>query len=131
MGWAVGYDETWERDIGYCVPSVCDHPQCATTINRGLSYVCGGDPYGGQHGCGLFFCAKHRQFHEFRNGDCKGVCPRCAKGKSPYKHPKPDTTEWVLHKLTDETWSVWREVNPDDVAALRKGLSLQHSPEQK
>jgi len=26
MGWSIGFDETWQRDIGYVVQSVCDHP---------------------------------------------------------------------------------------------------------
>ena len=26
MSWAVGYDENWKRDVGYGVPSYCDHP---------------------------------------------------------------------------------------------------------
>ena len=28
MSWAVGYDSKWQRDIGYGVPSICDHPKC-------------------------------------------------------------------------------------------------------
>jgi hypothetical protein len=44
MGWSIGYDENWKRDIGYGVPAVCDHPKCNKIINRGLSYVCGGEP---------------------------------------------------------------------------------------
>src|SRR5690606_23075125 len=53
MGWAVGYDSNWNRDIGYGVPTTCDHPGCNEKIDRGLSYVCGDEPYGGEHGCGL------------------------------------------------------------------------------
>ena len=59
MGWSVGYDSKWERDIGYGVPAICDHPGCNKEIDRGLGYVCGGEPYGGEHGCGLFFCGEH------------------------------------------------------------------------
>ena len=40
MGWAIGYDGRWERDIGYGVPAVCDHPDCNVRIDRGLDYVC-------------------------------------------------------------------------------------------
>ncbi len=53
MGWSIGSDG--DRDIGYGVPAECDHPDCTAEIDRGLSYVCGGDPYGGEYGCGLFF----------------------------------------------------------------------------
>src|SRR4051812_7048849 len=27
MGWSIGYDSNWQRDIGYGVPAFCDHPQ--------------------------------------------------------------------------------------------------------
>jgi len=51
MGWSIGYDEDWKRDIGYGVPSICDHPDCNKEINRGMNYVCGGQAYGGEDGC--------------------------------------------------------------------------------
>jgi hypothetical protein len=56
MSWAVGFDSNWKRDIGYGVPATCDRPGCGTGIDRGLAYVCGGQPYGGEEGCGLYFC---------------------------------------------------------------------------
>lgn len=28
MGWSVGYDDNWKRDIGYGVPALCDYPDC-------------------------------------------------------------------------------------------------------
>jgi hypothetical protein len=55
MSWALGFDGNWNRDIGYGVPSYCDHPKCSAKIDRGLAYVCcGQEPYGGD-GCGLYF----------------------------------------------------------------------------
>lgn len=104
MGWSIGYDEHWQRDIGYGVPAWCDHPDCDEVIDRGLSYVCGGEPYGGEFGCGLYFCGKH-------GGGMKRGCPRCAAYKRPYKHPKPDHPDWINHKATDPSWAEWREVN--------------------
>ncbi|HEV7521417.1 MAG TPA: hypothetical protein VGP89_09990, partial [Candidatus Angelobacter sp.] len=59
MGWSLGFDSNWQRDIGYGVPAYCDHPKCNKKIDRGLSYVCGGEPYGGELGCGLYFCSEH------------------------------------------------------------------------
>jgi hypothetical protein len=105
MGWSIGYDHNWRRDIGYGVPALCDHPKCRAEIDRGLSYVCGG--HLSDIGCGLFFCGAHRKW-------CRGamLCPRCAAHKPPYKHPKPDVPEWVRHKLTDESWQSWRDENP-------------------
>jgi hypothetical protein len=41
MGWSLGYDTTWNRDIGYGVPAYCDHPDCHKKIHRGIAYVCG------------------------------------------------------------------------------------------
>jgi hypothetical protein len=102
MGWEIGYDDTWERDIGYGVPAICDDPECAESIDRGLAYVCGGEPYGGDIGCGLYFCEPHH------NGGTSGrLCRRCASGREPFE-PKPDTAEWINHKLTDESWAEWR-----------------------
>ena len=34
MGWSIGYDNTWNRDIGYGVPATCDHLGCAAEIDR-------------------------------------------------------------------------------------------------
>lgn len=111
MGWSIGYDTNWNRDIGYGVPAVCDHPKCNEKIDRGLAYVCGGGPYGesnveyGPDGCGLFFCYKHLAFG--RSEHAPQMCPRCMNYKKPYK-PKPDLKEWTDFKMTDESWAEWR-----------------------
>ena len=124
MGWALGYDSRWNRDIGYGVPAECDQPQCKEQIDRGLSYVCGSEPYGGDHGCGLYFCSKHLSFHKPRGSDCLlEMCPRCVAGKPWYKHAKPDVREWIEWKLTDESWYEWRQENPAKVAKLKAAIS--------
>lgn len=106
MGWSIGYDNTWQRDIGYGVPAICDHPKCNAEIDRGLSYVCGGYPYGGEEGCGLFFCSRHLFFG--RSKGAPQLCNKCMRyDHKPYK-PKPDVKEWVDWKMTDESWSKWR-----------------------
>lgn len=107
MSWAVGYDDNWKRDIGYGVPSICDHPGCTEEIDRGLGYVCGDAPYGGDYGCGLFFCGKHRGF----------------KCKHKRFTPTPDTAEWMSWKLTDDSWQEWRDGHPDTVAAYHAALA--------
>jgi len=28
MSWSIGYDNNWNRDIGYGVPAICDYPGC-------------------------------------------------------------------------------------------------------
>jgi hypothetical protein len=103
MSWSIGYDDNWKRDIGYGVPAVCDHPKCNESIHRGLSYVCGGDPYGGERGCGLFFCSKHLSF----GVSLPQLCMRCKRNGKPYE-PKPDVEEWIKHKMTDPSWEEWR-----------------------
>jgi len=96
VGWAVGFDRTWNRDIGYGVPSTCDHPGCDAQIDRGKSYCCGDRRV---DGCGLFFCGRHL--------DADGQCARCSRGQAPFE-PSPDLPEWVHHKATDPSWSAWR-----------------------
>ena len=103
MGWSIGYDDRWQRDIGYGVPAWCDHPDCNERIDRGLSYVCGGEPYGGERGCGLYFCERHLLIH----ARLPQLCERCSKRRNPFK-PKPEHSEWVHHKATDPSWEEWR-----------------------
>ena len=113
MGWSIGYDSAWRRDIGYGVPAYCDHPRCNAEIDRGLAYVCGGEPYGGD-GCGLYFCYKHL------NGAGVGQrCARCRNRKPPFA-AKPEHPDWMVHKLTDASWGQWRQENPDEVARLER-----------
>lgn len=112
MGWSIGYDGNWKRDIGYGVPAYCDHPECKEVINRGLSYVCGNAPRDGELGCGLYFCNKHLNY--------ENLCARCRKHKQPFT-AKPEHPDWIKWKLTDESWQQWRDENPDEVAKLLKG----------
>lgn len=106
MSWAVGFDEKWQRDIGYGVPSICDFPHCAAAIDRGLSYVCCGEqPYGGDYGCGLYFCEKHHPYFKHNHG---GMCFRCFRNLSPFV-PKPDLDSWTKHKMTDPSWAEYRK----------------------
>lgn len=120
MGWAVGEDTRFgmERDIGYGVPAICDHPGCGKPIDRGLGYVCGDDVYGGEDGCGLFFCGEHlaMQLKE----DCLGtededwtkfICERC-RNDEPHFDLTPDTHEWIMHKAIHSSWKTWRKENP-------------------
>src|SRR6185503_6645031 len=103
MGWSIGFDSRWNRDIGYGVPATCDHPKCNEEIDRGLSYVCGGDPKGGDRGCGLYFCPLHL-IHSIR---LPQLCERCKRRRLPFK-AKPDHPTWINWKLTDESWQEWR-----------------------
>lgn len=117
MSWAVGWDGRHQRDIGYGVPAICDRPRCGAAIDRGLSYVCGGEPFGGEHGCGLYFCGEHLAVTARR----PQRCPRCIARHAPYK-PTPETREWLEWKLADESWEQWRAENPALVAEARSAL---------
>jgi len=111
VGWAVGYDETWARDIGYGVPSICDHPGCGGKIDRGLSHVCGSEPHGGDHGCGLYFCMRHMVGYASDRRPVQ-LCIRCQRSRKPFR-PTPDTPEWIHHKATDPSWAEWRAEHPE------------------
>jgi len=100
MGWSIGYDSNWRRDVGYGVPAYCDHPTCKKVIDRGLAYVCGGEPYGGDRGCGLYFCEAHLTW----GVRLPQLCEKCRKRQRPFK-PKPEHPRWIKHKLTDESWA--------------------------
>jgi len=76
MSWSIGYDSNWKRDIGYGVPATCDFPGCGKSIDRGLSCVCGGEPYGGERGRGLYFCGDHLQFVDRSRLHASQLCPR-------------------------------------------------------
>lgn len=119
MGWSIGFDSNWNRDIGYGVPAECDHPDCDAQIDRGLSYVCGGQPYGEPHGCGLFFCDAHLfmktvpgepNIDGAEDEETVQLCERCPlTDEHPDAFtPKPDVKEWLDHKATDPTWAPWR-----------------------
>ncbi len=108
MYWAIGYDEHWNRDIGFDVPAICDHPDCIAAIHRGVDHVCGGEPYGGDSGCGLYFCEAHLESKALDDGaEPTPVCAQCASGKPAFE-PTPDTKEWVNYKETSNYWAGWR-----------------------
>lgn len=105
MSWAVGYDDNRKRDIGYGVPSICEHPGCDAQIDRGMGYACGGCHYEGEGCCALYFCGSHLHYPRWLG---EMVCERCADGEPPFE-PKPDTEEWINHKATDPSWEQWRK----------------------
>lgn len=102
MGYEVGWDHDLQRDIGYGVPAVCEHPECEERIDRGMAHACGGGFPRDNEGCGLFFCGKHL----FPNH-----CLRCTNEADTPFPPKPDLQEWIDHKMTDPSWAKWREAN--------------------
>lgn len=118
MGYAV-YERNG-RDCGYGIPSLCDQPDCHERIDRGLAHLCGQDPGGDEWGCGLYFCGSHL-FLPDNDGELGWRCSACRDGGEPYD-PKPDLTEWVEWKLTDESWQQWRDENPESVVVMKETL---------
>lgn len=117
MGYGVYYDTRRDRDLGYGVPAICDHPDCDKEIDRGLSYVCGGEPYGNEYGCGLYFCFEHLHHCE----DEVQKCERCIEGEDEFI-PKVDVKEWLEWKLTHPSWEEWRRANPNKVSKIKDTL---------
>lgn len=116
MYWAIGYDEYWKRDIGFGVSGTCDHPDCEKAIHRGVEHVCGGEPYGGDDCCGLYFCEDHLQMKVVDAGsEAVSVCTQCASGKAPFE-PTPDTEEWLNYKETSHYWAGWRAYHQNKTA---------------
>lgn len=77
----------------------------------------GGAPYGGEHGCGLFFCWDEHLEYAPVVDELTQLCPACRKDRKPYA-PTPDTAEWENWKLTDPSWQQWRDENPELVQAM-------------
>ena len=125
MGWSIGYDDNWQRDIGYGVPATCDHPECNAKIDRGLAHVCGGEPYGGEDGCGLYFCGAHLLPRR-----CERCSDRTDDAEFVHFEPKPDHPEWIEWKLIDPSWQQWREENRDQVEKMKAVLST-HAGEDR
>lgn len=114
MGYGVyEYGGRW---CGYGVPAICDHEGCGAEIDRGMAYLCGEEPGGGENGCGLFFCSDHLFIS--MGDDVPQMCERCCDDERPFQ-PTADSDEWVEHMLTDESWEQWRDENPEQVAAMR------------
>lgn len=134
MGWSIGYSEQHQRDIGYGVPAICDHPDCNAEIDRGVSHLCGFNSDTGD-GCGLHFCSAHLS-HRYvlpaegededaldddEGADRGPLCDACANHQPTYPK-KPDHPDWINWKLTDESWATWRAENPAAVEAMKNAL---------
>lgn len=123
MGWSLGVDSTWDRDIGYGVPAYCDHPDCNEEIDRGLYYVCHSQQAYGGDGCGLYFCDNHNFYPE--DDEIEGPCSHFDAGIEA----KPDHPLWIWFKLNDKNWAEWRAENPKKVEAMR--ALPQHQPTEE
>ena len=119
MGWSVGFDAKQNRFVGYGVPAVCEHPKCHDLIDRGLSHVCGGEPFGGETGCGLYFCERHLKYSTRLP---QPVCDQCLTGAAPFPM-KPERQQWLRHLLEDSSWAQWRAEHPREVERIKLSLA--------
>lgn len=99
MGWNYAIDSSrseGDQEIGYSILAKCDLDGCEIPIDRGLAYVCGGDPYGGEYGCGKFFCLPHLGWYSYWEEDAEEhlspqMCPACGAA-------------WEKNGLTEEQY---------------------------
>ena len=59
MSWANCGTDSKGRKIGYAHKATCDHSGCTESIDRGLSYACGGDHGESSVYCEKYFCGEH------------------------------------------------------------------------
>lgn len=141
MGWSIGFDNNWNRDIGYGVVAYCDHPECNKVIDRGLAYVCAGEEPRGGDGCGLYFCGKHlshwimpeatedeKQDEEYDPEPlAMSACERCGNGEDPFA-AKPEHPHWAWWKMNAGSWSKWRsDLSPIERRTWKK-MAAQYTP---
>lgn len=77
MSWAHCGTDSRGRAIGYAVSAQCDHPGCGASIDRGLSYACGG--MHGENGadCEGYFCPAHLSTAVADEDRSIQVCDQC------------------------------------------------------
>lgn len=130
MGWGIGFDIDWDRDIGYGVIAYCDHPDCNETIDRGLSYVCADQEPRGGDGCGLYFCSKHLNHSKVDKRDrfvLSSCCERCAVDADSFE-PKPEHPHWAWWKMNAGSWTKWRAKLSFPEHENWKALAKQYKP---
>lgn len=76
MGWSSCGTDSTGRPIGYAHPATCDHPGCDITIDRGLSYACGGEHGETEYSCEGYFCRHHLHIVSI-NGRTYHICQEC------------------------------------------------------
>lgn len=145
MSWEIGFNENQNRDVGYSVTAICDHPGCTAEIDRGLGYVCCED-INHRACCGAFLCADHRENYTYADEledmepeeleelghdlddpetqllIAEGDIVKCNHKAIEYK----EHAGWLNHCLTHETWAKWREENPALVAAYKDALKRKN-----
>lgn len=89
MGWGSGTNAKG-REVGYSVEAVCDQDGCATEIDRGLAYCCGGMHDGGEDGCGDYFCHEHLFVTGWEDGTTHPQGMLCQSCCDEWEQANPD-----------------------------------------
>jgi hypothetical protein len=102
----MGYSVYWAngRWQGYGIPAYCDYPGCSEEIDRGMRFQHEEDLENGTPS--VFVCNKHQE-------------TLIEEIEVDYDREHP---EWLKHILTDESWELWREENPEIVSKYKKLL---------
>lgn len=80
------------REAGYSVVAECDWPGCGAVIDRGLAYLCGEVPEGGEDSCGGYFCGAHLHWPD--DDEIHGYrCPTCTD--------EIDSDTWATERALD------------------------------
>lgn len=122
-----------DRWAGYGVPAVCDWKSCSVEIDRGLGYRCE------DHGSYKLFLKGREVSYDLWNTEegadadeewvevegcerhyCSEHMVKTDKHDDEHTESKPDTAEWEIHMLTDESWDTWRTENPERVAQMKE-----------
>lgn len=101
MGWADCGTDSQGRPIGYAFEATCDHKDCDTEIDRGLSYVCGEMHGEDEISCEKYFCSKHKPNYveiedTIGNKILTRICDECAAALRASEEFIEDEEEGVL-----------------------------------
>lgn len=78
MSWSHCGEDSQGRPIGYAHSATCDHADCETVIDRGLSYACGGMHGQDEVSCEKYFCGEHLTYAVDSDDHLYNVCAECA-----------------------------------------------------
>jgi len=103
MGWGNCGADSEGRPIGYVFKAQCDHPSCNESIDRGLSYACGGMHGEDEYSCEKYFCEDHiSEYLETSDGRTIRICKGCAKQHLASGEWLEDVDEGVLKQVPPE-----------------------------
>lgn len=99
MSWSHCGIDKQGRLIGYAHEGLCDHEGCTKTIDRGLSYSCGGMHGEDEHSCDKYFCPEHLEWTLDLGDEYKNVCEECMVRLTTSGDYLLNVEDWVIRKL--------------------------------